>query len=301
MLREKAHTIKKRIRKIYCKYFTIEDSQHSLLPDSIYLKKQFKEKMGKELDLRHPKTYNEKLQWIKLHDRKPIYTVMVDKFAVKQYVADLIGEGYIIPTLALYKTAEEIDFDELPERFVLKCTHSSGIGSCICTDKSLLDYDKIKNGLKQGLEDNYYLDEREWPYKNVPRQIIAEEYIADSNGKLIDYKFMCFHGEIDSIQVCFDRETGNVKFAFYDLNWNRLHYLRDEPELNEEIPKPDNFEEMVRIARILSKGIRHIRVDLYNLDGKIYFGELTFFDTGGYFKEITDETDLKWGSLISLK
>lgn len=301
MLRQKLKKLKKSTQKTYRKYFTYEDSQRSLLSDKAYLKQLFKAKMGYELDLKNPKTFNEKLQWLKLYDRRPEYTVMVDKLAAKKYVADIIGEEHIIPTIAVYNTPEEIDFDALPDQFVLKCTHSSGIGNCICTDKSKLDFEKVREGLRKGLEDDYYLDEREWPYKNVPRKIICEKYMVDESGyELKDYKFFCFDGKVKMMLLASGRP--DTRLDYYDCDFNHLPITKYGPYPNSEkaLKKPKNMDRMIEIAAKLSVGIPHVRVDLYDIDGHIYFGELTFFQGGGVMAFEPVEWDYTIGSWLSL-
>ena len=214
--------------------FSLLDKFGYLLSDKLYLQLLYYFRMGKKLHLKHPRTFNEKLQWLKLYDRRSEYTVMVDKVKAKEYVALKIGEEYIIPTLGVWEDPDEIDFDALPNQFVLKCNHSSG-GLCICTDKSQLDISKVKEDLRKGLRDNYYLHGREWPYKNVPRRILAEKFMMDESdeGDLIlrgerrektdlrDYKFFCFDGEPRLCQVISDR-TADEKIDFYDMNWHRI-------------------------------------------------------------------------------
>lgn len=249
--------------------------------DELFLRMKWKLRMNYPLDLEHPKTYNEKLQWLKLHDRKPIYTTMVDKYEAKKYVAEIIGQEYIIPTLAVYDRVEDIDFDALPHQFVLKCTHDSG-GIVICRDKDSLDRKSALKKLRKALKRKYYWQNREWPYKNVKPRIIAEQYMEDESGyELKDYKFFCFNGVPRCLQVDFDRFKAH-KRNFYDLQWNfidfQLRFLND-PDL--QIVKPINFETMKEISYRLSNGIPHVRVDLYNVKGKIYFGELTFYHGSG--------------------
>lgn len=302
MLRQKLKKVKKGIRKTYRKYFTYEDSQHTLLSDKAYLKQLFKAKMGYELDLKNPKTFNEKLQWLKLYDRRPEYTVMVDKLAAKKYVADIIGEEHIIPTIAVYDTPDEIDFDTLPDQFVLKCTHSSGIGNCICKDKSKLDFEKVREGLRKGLEDDYYLDEREWPYKNVPRKIICEKYMVDESGyELKDYKFFCFDG-VPKLMFIASQRLGNeeTKFDFYDMDFHHLDIINGHPNANPSPRKPNSFELMKDLASKLSKNIPHVRVDLYEVNEKVFFGELTFSHWGGFTKFEPEEWDYTIGSWLTL-
>ena len=270
-----------------------------LLPDKLYLKIQFRTIMGKKLNLRNPKTFNEKLQWLKLYDRKPEYTVMVDKYLVKDYVAKKIGEEYIIPTVGVWDSADEIDFDKLPEQFVLKCNHNSG-DVVICTNKSELDIAGTKQKLSNALRQDFYLAGREWPYKNVPRKIIAERFMdGDSAEGLNDYKLMCFNGKVRCSFVCSER-TENLKVTFFDNDWKRLPFERHYPASKKEILKPVNFNKMIELAEILSKDIPFVRADFYEVSGKVYFGELTFYPGCGYEEFTPEEWDEKLGSWIKL-
>ncbi|MDK0796556.1 ATP-grasp fold amidoligase family protein [Clostridium perfringens] len=268
--------------------------------DEKFLKKMFQAKMGYKLNLNNPCTYNEKLQWLKLYDRKEEYTKLVDKFEVRDYVKNKVGEKYLIPLIGVWENVDEIDFDKLPKEFVLKCTHNSGYGMTICKDKDSLEIKKVKRELKKGLKENYYFSGREWPYKNVKPRIIAEELIGDKIKAPLDYKFFTFNGKIDSIMVCSERETGNTKFKFFDVKWNRLMYQYNEMSSIDEVEKPVNLDEMIQIVEELSKGYHQIRIDLYNIEGKIYFGEMTFYNQSGYDLDISKETDYKWGKKIYL-
>ena len=277
------------------------------LSDKQYLKLMFRANLGRKLNLRNPQTLNEKLQWLKLHDRKPEYTMMADKVSVRDYIAENLGEEYLIPCLGVWEDPEDIDFDALPDRFVLKCNHNSGLGMCICKDKSKLDIHKVKAELKKGLEQNYYLSGREWPYKNIKRRIIAEKYMTDTpdSTELTDYKFYCFSGYVDCVLVCFDRSTGNTKFYFFDKMWNLKRYNRRGQEAPDgfTLPKPRDMDKMFEIAERLSQkvGSSFLRVDLYNSQGHIYFGELTFFPDSGFDPNRLPETDLYFGNLINIK
>ncbi len=270
--------------------------------DIKYLNKKYEVFMGKKLNIEQPRTFNEKLQWLKLYDRKPEYSKMVDKYDAKEYVADKIGEEYIIPTLGVWDRFEDIDFDSLPNQFVLKCTHDSG-GLVICKDKSTLDIKKAKEKINKSLKQNFFFKGREWPYKNVKPRIIAEKYMVDSSvNELRDYKFFCFDGQVDCVMVCFDRSSGDTKFYFFDRTWNLLRYNirgKEAPE-NFTIPKPSNMNEMFDIAEELSKGLPFARVDLYSVSGKTYFGEITFFPASGFDKNLLSETDRHWGSRIDI-
>ena len=259
-----------------------------LFPDRAYLKLKYRLAMKSKLNLKNPTTFNQKLQWLKLYDRNPQYTVMVDKYEVKKYVADKIGGEYVIPTLGVWDSFDEIDFDELPDRFVLKCTHDSG-GLFICTDKTKMDVGVVKGKIEKSLKRDYFYNGREWPYKDVPRKIIAEQYIQDSNGELLDYKFMCFGGKVKCSFVCSDRfsEKG-LHVTFFDRDWNVMPFERHYPSVKEGLPKPQNYEKMIELAEILSHNIPFVRVDFYEVDGKIYFGELTLYPGCG-FEEFTPE------------
>lgn len=274
------------------------------MPDDEFLKKMFYYKMGRPLDLEAPSTFNEKLQWLKLHDRNPLYIKLVDKYAVKEYIEKQLGAEYVIPTLGVWDNADDIDFDKLPQKFVLKCTHDSH-GLVICKDKSKLDIPAAREVLKKGLRRNYFIVGREWPYKSVPPRIIAEEYMTDEPDvdSFTDYKFFCFDGEVDCVMVCLDRQTGDTKFYFFDRDWNlkRLNKRGKAAPEGFTIPKPKMMDEMFKIAEKLSQGMPFVRVDLYQSCGKIYFGELTFYPDSGFDANILPETDQYWGSLIKLK
>jgi len=271
------------------------------LSDKIYLKLMYRCVFNKKLNLKNPQTFNEKLQWLKLYDRKDIYTKMVDKYEVKEYVANLIGEEYIIPTLGVYDQFDEIPFDELPDKFVIKCTHDSG-GVVICKDKNTFDKEEAKEKIVPRLNRNYYKRGREWPYKNVKPRIIIEEYLDDGiNEDLNDYKLMCFNGKVQCSFVCTERRSEEgLKVTFFDLNWKKMPFERRYPSSTKQIEKPSNYEEMIKLAEILSKDIPFVRVDFYNINGNIYFGEMTFFPGSGTEEFTPVEYDAKLGSLIKL-
>ena len=276
---------------------------YNRMSDEKYLKKTFELNMGYPLNLDNPQTFNEKLQWLKLHDRKPIYTTMVDKYEAKKYVASIIGEQYIIPTLGVWDDPNEIDFDALPEQFVLKCTHNSGRGMYICKQKSKLtpkDIKKIRKDLAKGLAEDFYLVNREWPYKNVKPRIIAEKFLIDSRlNELRDYKFFAFDGVARALYITTNREHDR-RTDFYDMNFRHLE-IRDD-DLNAVVPpqKPETFEEMRRIAEILSKDIPELRVDFYEVNGKAYVGELTLYYSGGFVPFEPKEWDKKFGDWVKL-
>ena len=271
-----------------------------LIPDKLYLKLLYRRVFNEKLNLENPQKYNEKLFWLKLYDRQPQYTMMVDKYAVKQYVADKIGEEYIIPTLEVWEKPEDIDWDKLPDQFVLKCTHDSG-GLVICRNKESLDKESAKEVLRRCLKRNYYWAGREWPYKNVPPRIIAEKYMEDKSvGELPDYKFFCFDGEVKALFIGTERGTGDVKFDYYDADFNHLDLVQEHPMSGKDLLKPQHFEKMKELAGKLSKGIPHVRVDLYNINGSIYFGEMTFYHHGGVIPFHPESWDYTFGSWIKL-
>lgn len=280
--------------------------KYDKMTDEEYLKRCFKACMGEELHFDNPQTFNEKLQWLKLYNRKPEYTMMVDKYKVREYIKEQLGEEYLIPLLGVWDKAEDIDFDKLPNQFVLKCNHNSGFGMYICKDKSKLTQKEIKvvrKNLTKGLQQDYYLTGREWPYKDVPRKIIAEKYIEDKEtGELRDYKFFCFNGCVDCVMLCFDRGSGDTKYYFFNRNWDLLRYNvrgKNAPE-NFTLEKPKNIDKMFDLAAELSDGIPFVRIDLYNSNNQIYFGEFTFYPDSGFDKNLLRETDLYFGNLITL-
>lgn len=272
------------------------------MSDESFIRKEFKYALGYRLDLDNPKTFNEKLQWLKLYDRRAIYSTMVDKHAVKQYVSELIGEEYIIPTLGVWDRPEDIDFEKLPNQFVLKCTHDSG-GIVICKDKSKIDKTAIIRKLNACLKRRYFFIHREWSYKNVKPRIIAEQYMEDkTDGELRDYKFYCFDGFVKALLLATNRQSeGGPYFDYFDSNFNHLALTNHWHKNAAKIPhKPSHFDEMVRLSQVLSKGIPHVRVDFYEANGHVYFGELTFYDMGGYLRIHPEEWEVEWGDLIKL-
>lgn len=274
-----------------------------LWSDKAYLQIMYRLKMGKKLNVDCPKSFSEKLQWLKLYNRKPEYTMMVDKVKVKDYVASVLGEEYIIPTLGVWDNPDNIDFEKLPDRFVIKCNHNSGLGMFICKDKSKMDIDKVKENLRKGLAQNYYMEYREWPYKDVPRRILAEKYIDPMPGKrdLPDYKFFCFDGEPKYCQVITGRET-NMCIDFFDQDWNHqpFHEPRNYPFASPTPQKPDNYEMMWNAARKLSEGLPFSRIDFYDVGESVYFGEITFFPTNGMGGFDPDYYDNLIGDMITL-
>lgn len=271
------------------------------LNDKKYLQKIFEARVGYPLNLDNPRTFNEKLQWLKLYNRRPEYTMMVDKFEVKKYVASKIGEEHVIPTLGVWNSVDEIDFDKLPNQFVLKCTHDSG-GLVICRDKNTLDINHAKELLNKYMKRDFYMVWREWPYKNVPHRIIAEKYMEDSSGELRDYKFFTFNGEPKVLFIATERtcENSETKFDFYDMDFNHLDITNGHPNSDNYIEKPESFEEMKKYAKILSQNIPHLRVDFYEVNGKVYFGELTFYHWSGFVPFEPNKWDYTFGDWLAL-
>ncbi len=275
------------------------------LSDKKYLKLMYRLQMGKKLDLDNPKTFNEKLQWLKLYDRNPEYTKLVDKYEVKRIVADKIGAEYIIPTLGVWDKFDDIDFDKLPNQFVLKCTHDSG-GLVICKDKSKFDIKSAKKKINRSLRSNYYYHGREWPYKNVEPRIIAEEFLSDDDNVesgLTDYKFFCFDGLAYSVMICIDRNTGDPKYYFFDKSRKLLRLNKRSKLVSDDfhVNFPDCIDKMFDLAEKLSKGFPHVRVDLFSSKNKPYFGELTFFSESGMDNNLLPEAEKIFGDLINLE
>ncbi len=272
------------------------------LPDKEYLEKRLSIITKKKIELDSPQTFNEKLQWLKLYDRKPIYTTMVDKYAVKQYIAEKIGEEYIIPTLGVWDSFDEIDFNKLPSQFVLKCTHDSG-GLVICRDKTNLDMQKTKNRISKSLKHDFYMRGREWPYKNVPRRIIAEQYMEDAGHEdLRDYKFYCFNGEPKFLYLSESLSNhSKARISFVSMDWEKMPVKRNDYAEFDALPdKPVSFDLMIDLCKKLSENIPFLRVDLYEINGKVYFGELTFFPGSGFTMFEPEEWDYTFGSWITL-
>lgn len=272
------------------------------LGDRAYLKLRYRAMMGKKLDLKNPKTYTAKLQWLKLYDRRPEHSVLVDKYAVKEYVRKTIGEDYLVPNFGVWDSFRDIDFDSLPQEFVLKCTHDSG-GILICRDKSALDFAKAEERMEKARKRSFYKLNREWTYRNVQPRILAEAYMEHSDtGDLRDYKFFCFDGEPKLMFVATDRQTPgeDTKFDFFDMDYTHLAMKNGHENAGVPPKKPENFELMKELARKLSKGIPHVRVDFYEVDGKVYFGELTFYHFSGLVPFEPDHWDQTLGDWLTL-
>lgn len=260
----------------------------NILSDKLYIETLWRMIMGYKLDLKNPKTYNEKLQWLKLYDHNPLYTTLVDKLRVKDYVKNKLGNDFIVPTLCVYKSVDDIDIEKLPERFVLKCNHDSG-SVYICKDKSKFDINEVKAKIKKHLSHNFYWDAREWAYKKVKPYAFAECYLEDDNlDDLVTYKFLCFNSEPKLVYSTI--KTDDIWENYYDLDFNILPIHRKWSNSKVQLMKPSRFDDMIKVARNLSEGIPHVRIDLYEVKGQIYLSEFTFYDWGG----LIDFTDNKW-------
>lgn len=269
------------------------------MPDELYIQLNYFGHFHKFANLKNPQTYNEKLNWLKLHDRNPIYTKLVDKYEVKPIIAEIIGNEYIIPTLGVWDFFDEIDFDYLPNQFVLKCTHDSE-GVVVVKDKNKLDKAMAREKLENALNKNFYYIGREWPYKDIKPRIIAEKYMEDiTDGELRDYKFFCFGGEPKALFVATDRAIDNVKFDFFDLDYTHLDIKQKYPNAG-NVRKPVTFDKMIELSRIISKGYPHVRIDFYEVNGKLYFGEFTLYHFSGFMPFQPSEWDKVFGDWLVL-
>ena len=271
------------------------------LPDETYLKLKYRYKMKRKLNLENPQTFNEKMQWLKIHDRKDIYTKLVDKYEVKKIIGEIIGEEYIIPTLGVWNKFDDIEFDKLPDKFVLKCTHDSG-GLYICNDSTKFDIEQAREKITSSLKHNFFWSGREWPYKNVMPQIIAEPFIEDNELKeLRDYKFFCFDGNVKVFKVDFGRFTEHHA-NYYDKNMQLLLLQEKEFPRDEKmkIIFPITIGKMIEMAESLSRGFSFVRIDFYDVNGHIYFGEITLYPNSGYGVIEPEEWDYKLGEWIKL-
>ena len=281
-----------------------------IIPDSWYLKFRYKEAFGKTLNLKNPQTFNEKIQWLKINDRNPLYHKLVDKYEVKTIVANLIGEEYIIPTICeRVSTLYELDKSKLPNQFVLKCNHDAA-SVVVCKDKSTFDWEIAEIRLNQCLHRDYYhFENKQWAYKGIKPYIFAEQYMEDVETQdLPDYKFYCFNGKVKCIFVGRDRFTSEkgVLVNLYDRDWNKLPFEHYHPNYEGNIPRPQNLDEMIEIAEKLAKYLNNpfIRIDLYDINGKVYFGEFTFYPGGGveeFRPKIWDYTLGSWIDLSGIK
>jgi len=289
-------------QKLICKIIRKIDRDYGIhiFPDKIYLKALYYLGFGKKLNLNSPETFNDKLQWLKLYERDKRYINLVDKCEVKKNISKLLGEKYIIPTLGVWDNFEDIDFECLPQQFVLKCTHDSG-GVVICKDKSTFDRRIAQRKLEKSLKKNFYFIGREWPYKFVKPRIIAEEYMEDSSGELRDYKFFCFNGKVKCFKIDFDRQTRH-RANYYDKEGKLLYFGEEicEPDWDREIELPVQLKKMIFFAEKISKENKFLRVDFYEIAGELKFGELTFYPASGFGKFIPEEWDYVLGGWLEL-
>ena len=292
----------RKARSKYMMPFLCKLGFYNRLSDKAYLQKCYKVKMGRPLDLENPQLFSEKMQWLKLYDRKAEYTTMVDKIKAKEYVGSIIGEEHIIPLLGEWDNADDIDFDALPEQFVIKCNHNSGGGLCICKDKKSLDTDAVRKDLRDVMRGDYYAEKREWPYKDVQKKIFAEQYMVDESGtELKDYKLYCFNGEPKLVQIDYQRFSSGHRRNFYSPSWEFIDVTYDcANDPNANIPRPKQLDAMISIARTLANNIPFLRVDLYCVYDQIYFGELTFFPTAGFYSFMPIAYESLFGSWIHL-
>lgn len=274
-----------------------------LFSDKIYLQLMFRCKMGYKLDLSNPKSFSEKIQWLKLNNRNPLYTTLVDKYAVKNYVAKIIGEDHIIPILGVWNSAEKIDFDSLPNKFVLKTTNGGGGNVLVCKNKLTLNREASTKKMDMQLKQrSIYKTYREWPYKNVTPRIIAEKYMEDENGELNDYKFFCFNGKPQYCQVIRDRFTKET-IDFYDLEWNHMPFVGLNPVVENglnPVEKPRCLKALIEACESLSEGIPFVRVDFFVINNQFYFGEMTFYPASGLGEFRPMEWNNRLGDLIKL-
>lgn len=304
LLKEKLYTVWKFLKypeKLIFKICIYDNYRFaSLIPDKLFLKCYFKLNMNTKLNIKNPKTFSEKIQWLKLYDRKPQYHVMADKAEAKKYIAEKIGEKYVIPTIGIYKNVDEIPFDNLPEKFVIKCTHDSG-SVFVCDKTKGIDIEKIKTEIAKKLRIPFYLCGREWSYKGITPQIIVEEFISDKDGNCpVDYKFFCFDGKMEIFKIDYNRFTKRAA-NYYNKNCEFLNIgkINSTPDPSIKLVLPDNFNEMVEITEKLSNNIPFLRVDLYSVNNQIYFGELTFYPSSG-IEPFLGDGDIMLGNLLHL-
>lgn len=270
------------------------------MSDKVYTEIEYYLNIGEPLNLSKPKLFNEKLQWLKLYDHNPRYTIMVDKYRVRNYIEEVLGKQYLIPLLGVWDNPDDINFGNLPNQFVLKCNHNSGTGMCICRNKKDLDLSKVKRELRKGLREDYYLLHREWPYKDVPRKIIAEKYMVDEGGDVLtDYKFFCFGGRPRVMYISNDG-ADSPRTDFFDMDFNHIPIKMKDPNAEKIPTKPQNFELMKELAGRISQGFPFLRTDFYEIDGKVYVGELTLYHNAGLSRIEPKEWNYKLGDYLEL-
>ena len=285
------------------KFMLLAKKSLCFLPDKQYVKLYFRLNLHRKLNLEHPVYLNDKLQWLKFNYRSPLQTIVSDKYRVREYVANIIGDEYLIPLLGVWDDFNQIDFNKLPEQFVLKCNHDSG-GLAICRNKKDFNKDKAKQKINNSLKSNFFWIGREYQYKNIVPKIICEKFISENGNIPEDYKIYCFNGKPDAILVCkgrFSEGSHKAQYHYYDHKWNYLPYNKGESiDRDPYIPKPQNLEKMIEIAKKLSKDFIFARIDLYNINGKIYFGEITLSPNSGFDPDITLETDRIFGEKLEI-
>jgi hypothetical protein len=270
------------------------------LPDPLFLSMKYRLVVGKALSLHEPTSFNEKLQWLKIHDRRPEYTNMVDKYEARKYIVDRVGSQYLVPLLGVYDTFEEIDFAGLPNQYVLKPTHTSG-DVFVCRDSSQVDYAALRREVGIWMRREYYWLHREWPYKDIRPRLICEQLLEDGDSELKDYKLMCFNGKVKCLFVCSGRNSSRgLHVDFFDMEWEPMPFERHYPRSGLAIPRPATFDDMVRIAETLSKGIHFLRVDFYEVNRRAYVGELTFYPGAGFERFTPEYYDYLLGSWLEL-
>lgn len=287
----------------YSFYAALLECFNFLIPDKLYLQLMFRCKVGARLELKKPKTFCEKIQWLKLYDRNPLYTNLVDKSTVKEYVKGIIGDKHIIPTLGVWNNVEDIDYDALPNQFVLKTTNGSGGNDVvICNDFSIFNKEKTARHLKKSLKKNVYERLREWPYKNIKPRIIAEKYIEDKCGELSDYKFFCFDGVPQYCQVIRNRFTKET-IDFFDMTWRHMPFIGLNPIVKngcDSVEKPSCLNEMIEACKKLSRTIPFVRIDFYVVNNDFYFGEMTFYPKSGFGSFYPTEWNYRLGKMVKL-
>lgn len=293
------------MKQLLSKFFWyILNHTYKWWPDSVWLRIIYQQKLHRKLNLRSPRRFTEKLQWLKLHDRNTLYPLLVDKGEVKNYISNKFGAEYVIPTYGIWDSFDQIAFERLPDQFVLKCTHDSG-RVFICKDKRNFDKLQAKEVLEKSLKHNFFWWTREWPYKKVKGRILAEQYLDDAGTQsdgLTDYKFYCFNGKVEYCQVIKDRSSHET-IDFYDAEWNHQDFIGLNINASHSLSpvcKPRCYAKMLEIASSLSEGIPFVRIDLYEVDDKVKFGEVTFYPASGLGSFMPDEYDFILGEKITV-
>lgn len=291
---EKLYNIKKRFIRQYRDWFSVDAPYTNLYSDKAYIKKYYYKIFNRKIDLKNPKSFNEKENWLKLYDRKPIYTVMADKYASRDYISKNFGDKYLVPLLGAWDNTDDIDFEALPNSFVMKCNHDNGV--LVCRDKEQIDIERVRKEFSDKLNRDFYRKRREWPYKNIKRKVICEKFMENTDGaELVDYKVFCFNSTAKIILVDSDRFTDNSKEDYYDINWNHIDLKFSHYEQSgDRFEKPVFFDEMISIAEKISSDIPFLRVDFNCWNGNLYIGEMTFYHNAGF----AEFDDLKWDELL---